>query len=413
MRTLEEVRLFLKSTKGLQFKGSARDEKYAWVEDAIKRFKYFSLRKKDKGMVRIYMRRMTGFSRAQVTRLISRTLLEGKLKPAMGLGRRFKVKYTKLDCELLVKTDNAHERLSGPATRRILERAYESGDKGFERLKNISSSHIYNLRKSRPYRLRAKTFAKTRAVSSHIGIRRRPDPMGKPGYIRVDSVHQGDKNGEKGVYHVNLVDTVLQWEIVVCVKNITQAHLEPALEVALAEFPFTILSFHSDNGSEYINAIVAKLLNKLLIEQTKSRSGRSVDNALVEGKNGSVIRKHMGYWHIAKKHASLVNTFYRERFNDYLNFHRPCGFATVIVDATGKRRRKYKTYQTPYERLKFVDPEGRCLRKGVNFKSLDEKASGQSDNEAAESMQEAKDRIFRKILSGRNNPRRLEACVVA
>ncbi len=411
--TLEQIRLFLKSSAGLEMKGASRDEKYAWMEDVLKRFKYFSLGKKDKGTMRGYIRRMSGFSRAQVTRLISQALLEGRLKSSIGLGRRFNVLYTTSDKELLAQTDNAHERLSGPATRRILERQYEAGDNRFERLRKISSSHIYNLRKSRSYRLRAKTFAKTRAVSAHIGIRRRPEPMGKPGYIRVDSVHQGDKDNEKGVYHINLVDTVLQWEIIVCVENITQAHLEPALEIALMEFPFTILSFHSDNGSEYINAIVAKLLNKLLIEQTKSRSGRSVDNALVEGKNGSVIRKHMGYWHIGKKHAPSVNAFYRAHFNDYLNFHRPCGFATVTVDEKGKRQRKYETYQTPYERLKFVDPKGECLREGISFNSLEKIASHQTDNEAAEDMQAAKARLFRTIINQRDIPRRISEAVAA
>ena len=123
-------------------------------------------------------------------------------------------------------------------------------------------------------------------------------------------MHQGDLNGKKGVYHINLVDAVTQWEIVMCVEAISEAYLEPILKAALEMFPFLVLGFHSDNGSEYINAVVAKLLNKLLIEQTKSRSGRSNDNALVEGKNGSVIRKHMGYWHIEQKYAPLINRFY-------------------------------------------------------------------------------------------------------
>src|SRR5487761_2104553 len=247
IRTLKEIGRFLKSTASLEFSGVSRDEKYAWVEGTIKRFKYFSLSKKDKGIVRQYMRHISGFSRAQTTRLISRALKEGRLKPADGLGLRVRTKDTPADLYLLARTDNAHERLSGPATRRIFERQYAAGDKGFERLRTISSSHIYNLRKSRSYRLRAETFSKTRSVSVNIGIRRRPEPMGKPGHVRVDSVHQGDKNKEKGVYHINLVDEVLQWELVICVERISEAYLLPALEEALESFPFIILGFHSDN----------------------------------------------------------------------------------------------------------------------------------------------------------------------
>ena len=194
-----------------------------------------------------------------------------------------------------------------------------------------------------------------------------------------------------------------QWEIVMCVEAISEAHLKAILEAAFMMFPFLILGFHSDNGSEYINAMVARLLNKLLIEQTKSRSGRSNDNALVEGKNGSVIRKHMGYWHIEQKYAPQINQFYVEHFNVYLNFHRPCGFATVTVDEKGRRRKKYETYQTPYERLKSLvrtkKSAKKIMRVGVTLEMLDEIAARQTDNEFARRMQEAKNRLFRKVVA--------------
>ena len=305
---------------------------------------------------------------------------------------------------LATTVQRAVECSAQSAHRRILERQYELyKDKRFERLQGISSAHIYNLRKSRAYRQRAQTFAKTRSVSISIGIRRKPEPQGKPGYIRVDTVHQGDLNGKKGVYHINMVDAVTQWEIVACVDTISEAHLEPVLAEALGTFPFVILNFHSDNGSEFINGVIAKLLNKLLIEQTKSRSGRTNDNALVEGKNGSVIRKHMGYLHIEQKHAPRINRFYREHFNAYLNFHRPFGFATVSVDDKGKRRKKYETYQTPHERLKSLKKAEKYLRVGVSLKTLDGIAAKETDNDFARMMQEAKGRLFKKLgENGRN-----------
>ena len=195
-----------------------------------------------------------------------------------------------------------------------------------------------------------------------------------------------------------------QWEIVVCVESISEAYLEPVLEEALRAFPFVIHGFHSDNGSEFINSVTAKLLNKLLIEQTKSRSGRTNDNALVEGKNGNVIRKHMGYSHIEQKYAPLINRFYMEHFNTYLNFHRPCGFATVTVDEKGRRHKKYETYQTPHERLKSIvkaEKKQRYLREGIDLEALDGIAAKQTDNESAGVMQEAKDRLFKKLGAGR------------
>lgn len=408
--TLEQVQAVLDSPEGLAFNRAGREELYGWIDSVLKRFDYFKLRRKPKGLVKAYLQRLSGLSRAQVTRLVTKDLLEGEIRPAHARRNRFAIRYTNFDKDLLAQTDNAHGRLSGPATRKILQRQYAVfGDKRFERLRAISSAHIYNLRSSRVYRERAQTVAKTQSVFVSIGIRRKPEPQGRPGYIRVDTVHQGDLNGVKGVYHINMVDAVTQWEIVLCVETISEAHLKPLLEIALGMFPFIIVSFHSDNGSEFINDVIAKLLNKLLIEQTKSRSNRTNDNALVEGKNGSVIRKHMGHWHIEQRHAPAINRFYQEHFNPYLNFHRPCGFATVTVDEKGRRRKKYKTYQTPYECLKLLvnaarsepsEPE-KYLRQGVCLKGLDAIAAKQTDNEAAALMQAARDRIFKRVASER------------
>ena len=398
VKTLEQVRLIIKSSQDVEFKGLSRDEKYKWIEAVLSRFDYFSLTKKEKGEIKVYLGRMSGLSRAQLTRLVHQKQIQGKIKALSGRRHCFKAIYTKADKDLLVQTDNVHGRLSGPATKRIFERQFEVyGDGRFERLKGISPAHVYNLRSSRTYQLKAQTFARTQSVHRSVGIRRKPEPLGRPGWIRVDTVHQGDLDGEKGVYHVNLVDSVLQWEIVVCVEKISETYLVPALREAFLKFPFVILGFHSDNGSEYINAVVSRLLNKLLIEQTKSRSGRTNDNALVEGKNGSVIRKHMGYWHMDQRDALIINKFYGEHFNEYLNFHRPCGFATVTVDEKGKRRKKYETYQTPYERLKSLEGPAQYLREGVSFEALDEIAKRETDNESATEMQKAKGRIFEQL----------------
>jgi len=396
--TLEQVQQVLSGPQGITFKGVGLEQRYAWIASVIKRFEYFELNRNGKGRLLRYLRLISGISRAQVTRLVARFLREGTISPSISRRNRFSRTYTDADKELLAQTDNAHGRLSGPATRKILQRQYfVYGDKRFLRLKSISVAHIYRLRKSRAYQKLAQTFGKTRSVNIPIGQRCKPNPRGRPGYIRVDTVHQGDLNGQKGVYHINLVDEVLQWEIVICVEAISEAHLEPALEAALAKFPFVILNFHSDNGSEFINGVVAQLLNKLLVEQTKSRSGRTNDNALVEGKNGSVIRKHMGYWHIERHHAPLIDEFYQEYFNPYLNFHRPCAFATVTIDEKGRRHKRYETYQTPYERLKSLKDAAKYLRDGFSLEALDAVASKQTDNESAAAMQAAKDRLFRKL----------------
>ena len=123
-------------------------------------------------------------------------------------------------------------------------------------------------------------------------------------------MHQGDRDGVKGVYHINAVDEVTQWQVVGATPAISEAWLEPLLKAMIEQFPFRIRGFHSDNGSEFLNRTVEKLF---LIEQTKSRPRHSNDNGLVESKNGAVIRKHMGYTYIAAPHA--IQRFYQQHFN--------------------------------------------------------------------------------------------------
>ena len=255
-------------------------------------------------------------------------------------------------------------------------------------------AHIYNLRKSRAYREKRIFYRKTRPVQVAIGERRRPDPQGRPGYLRIDTVHQGDLDGVKGVYHINAVDEVTQWEVVSATAQISEAWLIPVLEAMLRQFPFRIRGFHSDNGSEFINHTVEKLLNKLLVEQTKSRPRRSNDNGLAESKNGAVIRKHMGYGHIASAHAEAMAAFYERHFNPYLNFHRPCGVPEIGSDAKGKQRRVYRWYATPWEILRQLPDLARHLKPEITVCELEGRAREESDTEAARKMQEAKRTLF-------------------
>ena len=329
----EQIREFLESSEEIEFAGCGRNEKYAWVERVLAAQNYGELSKRERGVVRAYVEKVTGMSISQTTRLIRGFLDEGMVRAAVYQRHCFRVRYAAEDIRLLAEVDRAHERLSGPATRRILQREYEQyGRKEYQQLAKISVSHLYNLRASARYRNQAAVFEATRPVATAIGERRRPDPQGRPGFLRVDTVHQGDWDGAKGVYHINAVDTVTQWQVVGCTSKISEAYLLPVLEAVLTQFPFVVLGFHVDNGSEYINHRVAQMLKKLHAEFTKSRACRSQDNALVEGKNGAVVRKLIGYGYIAGEHAEAIGKFYARHLNPYLNFHRPCGFATVSLD---------------------------------------------------------------------------------
>ena len=396
----DQIRRFLELSEGVEFAGQSRAEVYAFTERVLVTQQYVALGKKERGAVRRYLSKVTGLSLPQIARLIAKYRKSGKVEAEPNRRHSFAARYTDGDIALLAEVDRAHERLSGPATKRILEREHgEFGKQEFQRLAGISVSHLYNLRRSLRYRRQAAVFEPTRPTPVSIAERRKPDPRGRPGFLRIDTVHQGDWDGVKGVYHINAVDAVTQWQVVGCAGKISEHYLIPGLEAMLHQFPFRILGFHSDNGSEFINRTVARLLEKLHAEFTKSRSNRSQDNALVEGKNGAVIRKLIGYGHIPGEQAERVQKFYAAHLNPYLNFHRPCGFATVSLDARGKRRRSYPAgdYQTPYEKLKSLPEAAQYLKPEVGFAQLDRRAARMSDTECARKMGAAKARLLRAV----------------
>ncbi len=393
-----QIKEFLHGTKPLDFSCSSKKEKYAFIKEVFDQFKYTTLSKKQKGLIRRYIRKVTGYSKAQVARILASSFYGN---PYQDNYKRhvFTKKYTTSDIVLLAKTDNLHGRLNGIATKLILEKEYKEFHKPeYERISNISVSHIYNFRKTKKYFYETVTFTKTQSVKRNLGERRKPQPNGKPGYIRVDSVHQGDRGKEKGVYYINSVDEVTQWQVVMSTEKISEAFLIPIITMLIEHYPFKIIEFHSDNGSEYINKYLVGLLNKLLIKLTKSRSRKTNDNALCESKN-NVIRKHMGYFYINQIYAPAINDFLTTFFNPYLNFHKPCAFASITIDRKGKEKKVYKKedYKTPYKKLISIPDFNKYLKPGVTLEELNKIANCMSDNDYASIVQVEKEKLFNKI----------------
>ena len=401
--TLGQLQSFLNGTLAVDFSVAA-EERYDFIARTVRRFGYRRLKRAQKAVVLRFLERVSGYSRQQLTRLVKRGGERAPLtKRYHGSRTSFVRTYTSADVVLLAATDTLHGTLSGLATKKLMERAYRVfADARYERLATVSVAHLYNLRKQTGYQRHRRAWTKTRSVAIAIGERRAPAPNNQPGYLRVDSVCQGDQDGLKGLYHINAVDCVTQYEAVATCERISEAFLIPVLEALLQSFPFVIRGFHSDNGSEYINRHVVELLNKLLIEEhTKSRSRHSNDNALAESKNGAIVRKHFGYSHIPQRFAAPVNALCREHLNPYVNFHRPCLFAQTITDAKGRQRKRYpyELMMTPYEKLKSLHEAQQFLKPGITFQSLDAQASAMSDNEAARRLNEARTILFKTIFN--------------
>ena len=401
LTNIEDVSRFLEGTQAVAF-GVAISKKarYRWVQKTLVKHGYLLLSKANKGIITRYLMKVTGYSHAQVKRLIQQYAKTGTVtvKPACGNG--FKRCYTDADVRLLAKMDELHEQPSGAVLKKLCERAYHRfGQMMYKRLAAISVSHLYNLRRSTTYQRQRCILTKTRPTAAPIGQRGKPQPNNQPGYIRIDSVHQGDQDKRKGLYHINAVDEVTQIQVVATLERITEEHMLPALKAMLNAFPFKIKGFHTDNGSEYINYSVAELLEKLHIHFTKSRPRHSNDNGLVESKNGSVIRKLYGYGHIPQHYADSFTELNSGALYRYVNFHRPCYFPSTTTDKKGKQVKvyRYKDMMTPYEKFRSLPRASQYLKSGVTFKKLDAFACEMTDNEAVEKLHSARDSLFKQL----------------
>lgn len=406
LTTIDQLAAFLEGTQPVAFQViSDKDSRYQWVQRTLVKFHYLSLSKPDRGVLIRYLTKVSGYSRQQITRLTKQYRETGRLVRRQRTTNGFSRRFTDDDIRLLAAMDKRHSTPNGLTMKKLCERAYTVfGQNEYQRLASISVAHLYNLRKSSDYLRHRRHVEKTHPRASHIGERRKPMPNGEPGYIRIDTVHQGDWDKQKGVYHINAVDEVTQTEVVVTAEKISERYLIPALEKLLDDFPFVIQGFHSDNSSEYINKRVAQLLEKLRIEFTKSRSRQTNDNALAESKNGHVVRKIFGYDHIPQHWASLINDFNRRHLNPYVNYHRPCLFSKTVTDSKGKQRKRYpyEMLMTPYDKLKSLPDAQVYLKPGLTFEILDAIAYQQSDNQAADKLQRARRQLFKSIHEREN-----------
>jgi len=389
--SIAQLRDFLKGVEQIPFslEQESIEKKYEFINKTLKRFLYRRLSRKDKKVVVWYLRKVTGYKKERLYQLVGKAE-KGKLN-IIPYHRIHPHKiYTSFAIKLLEKTDEAHLRLSEDATKEILRREYEVfGKKDYQTISHISHGHITNLRHSPIYK--NSWINHTKARQTPIGETRPPHNFGRPGSIRIDSVSQKD------VYHINSVDEITQWEVVFCVPQLSESCMLPALHEIFAGYPFQIFNFHSDRGHETINYLVAELLQRLLIKQTKSRSYHSNDNALIETKNGSVIRKNMGWEHINQNMCDEINEYYKNFFNPYLNYHRPCAYPTITTDEKGKKKKVYSHYQIPYEALKQIVGARKFLKQGKTFQELDKIAYSYSDNEFAIIMREEERKLFQKI----------------
>ena len=397
------MRAFVEGSEAVDFAGAERESVYEFVRRALVRLDYERLGKSDKGLVRRYLAKVTGLSRAQLTRLIGQHRETGRIEDRRGGAPAcpFERRYTRADIRQLAAVDAALGQMSGPATRALMRRQYAVfGDTRFERLAGLSNGHLYNLRRSATYRRRRTVVAKTQATHSPIGHRRKPQPDGQPGYVRVDTVHQGDQDGAKGVYHINAVDEVTQFQFVGTVEAISERFLLPVLEGLIEAFPFVIQGIHGRQRLRVHQPPRRRPAQQAahwgVHQITPPPLQRQRPRRKQERQRGA---KHLGHGHIPRRFAPVVNEFTQHVLSPFLNTHRPCLFPTHILDAKGRVTKRYRDsdVMTPYDKLKSLDNAERFLNPGVTFDQLDAIAHAVSDLAAANALNDARDALFRTI----------------
>ena len=219
-----------------------------------------------------------------------------------------------------------------------------------------------------------------------------------PGFIRIDSVHQGDQDGVKGLYHINAVDCVTQFEIVATCERLSEAFLLPVIETMLDSFPLPILGFHADNGSEYINHTWPNYSISCAWSSPNHALGAVMTMAWRKPKTAPLCAS-ISASHIPQRFAHDVNALCRDFLNPYVNFHRPCFFPQSVTDAKGKTRKRYRfeDMTTPYEKLKSLPQANSFLKPGLTFDQLDRLANAVSDSDAAHQLNEARKMLFLSI----------------
>ncbi len=182
INTLDHGRQFLNGLGAMEFRIEAKAARYPWIQATLLRFHYPQLGKAEKGLLLVFLQKVRGSSRIQVKRLVQQSRHTGQLQRRQRTVQGFRRLYTLEDIRLLAQTDELHGTLSGPATKKLCERAWRRfGQSEYSPVGRLSVSYLYVLRHSSSYRQVRQHFEKTRPTVSRLGDRRQPQPNGRTG----------------------------------------------------------------------------------------------------------------------------------------------------------------------------------------------------------------------------------------
>ncbi len=338
------------------------DQKYL----AALRKRYASASKKERGKMLDEYVRTTGYHRKHAI-----AVLRGKRNRTPGKIRRPRPsQYMVEDARALERLselfDGINAKLLRGAMDNELEHLYTSGflrvsRACYQRLKRISPATIDRLRtrygRGMPPRVKRGRTKPGTLLKSQIPIRTWADwNEDQPGFTEMDLVsHDGGLERGDHAWTLNFTDIKTTWTECAAVRNKAQQYVFEALKRVRARLPFPLLGIDSDNGSEFINDELMRYAQQEHLTFTRSRPGRQNDNAHVEQKNWSVVRRFVGELRYdTPAQLALLNQLY-EVLHAYINFFLPTQKLKDKVRTGAKVKRVYDDPATPYQRV-LADP---------------------------------------------------------
>jgi hypothetical protein len=190
-----------------------------------------------------------------------------------------------------------------------------------------------------------------------IPIRTDNYDVNKPGYVEIDTVsHSGDSADGDFAYTVNQSDINSTWTESRAVLGKGETGVVNALDEMRAASPFSILAYDPDNGSEFINWHLVKYCVKNQLSLTRSRPYKKDDQAHIEQKNWTHVRKLIGYDRYDTQQAvDVMNDLYRNELRLFMNLFMPSVKLLQRKRIGSKLTRKYDAPQTPFQRLLVSD----------------------------------------------------------
>jgi hypothetical protein len=223
-------------------------------------------------------------------------------------------------------------------------------------VKTISARQIDRRLKDKKKKLKRKMYGRTKPgtlLKHHIPIKTDNWDVKEPGFTEVDLVsHSGSNASGNFIYTLSMTDILTGWVESVPIMGKTEETALHGIEEAIKGLPFLIRGIDSDNGTEFINKYLYNYCNKHNIQFTRSRPYKKNDNAHIEQKNWTHVRKIMGYERFeSDEHLAAIFALYRKKLRLMMNLFQPCVKLKQKERVGSKIKRSYESPATPIDRL--------------------------------------------------------------